>query len=441
MAPTVVITGLGPISAAGVGIEPLWAAMLGGRSTLARITRFDPSGYPCQVAGELPLDAFNIRDVVPKSYRKATKVMCRDIELAVGAADAAVRHAGLVTKGTDADAAPTIEPARFGCHIGAGLISADVEELSTALITSRNEAGGFDIGHWGAQGISNLTPLWLLKYLPNMLACHVTIVHDCQGPSNTITCCEASSLLSLGESMRVIERGAADACLTGGAEYKINPVALFRQHCAKRLAPAGPNTDATTVVRPFDKEAVGTVVGEGGGLLVVENRDTAMARRAKILAEIAGYAATQSRCTDVLGLDLDEHDRGTADAIELALRSANLTPEDIDAIVPFGSGIPSVDQNEARAIRAVFGARAAKIPLITTVPFVGNCNAGNTVIGLCAAVQALRHQKLPARLNTANVSDLDANAVPARDARLTHILVTTTSQGGQNAAVILRRAS
>ena len=128
----------------------------------------------------------------------------------MAAAAAAVADARLGDEGGDGSAPPAIPPARFGCQIGAGLICADLDELAAALVTSKGANGDIDLEHWGRLGMTNLTPLWLLKYLPNMLACHVTIVHDCQGPSNTITCCEASSALSLGESMRVIDRGAAD---------------------------------------------------------------------------------------------------------------------------------------------------------------------------------------------------------------------------------------
>src|SRR5262245_43814803 len=213
----IVITGLGPITAFGVGMGPLWSALCEGRSAIKRISRFDPSGFPCQVAAELPDELFDVKSVVPKSYRKATKVMARDIELAVGAAAAAVADAKLITKAVNPEKTPTIPAARFGCHIGAGLIAADVDELTGALVTSRVTepalvgAGAptetqhsapstqpLDLSHWGHTGMQNLTPLWLLKYLPNMLACHVTIIHDCQGPSNTITCAEASAALSIG---------------------------------------------------------------------------------------------------------------------------------------------------------------------------------------------------------------------------------------------------
>ena len=434
---TVVITGLGPITALGVGMDALWDGLVNGRSAVRRIRSFDPGGFRCQVAAELPPEAFSVKGVVPKSYRKNTKVMCRDVELAVGAAVAAVEDAGLVTKGVDASATPTIRPERFGCHIGAGLICADIDELATALVTSEGPDGDIDLDHWGRQGMTNLTPLWLLKYLPNMLACHVTIVHDCQGPSNTITCCEASSALSLGESVRVIGRGAADACLTGGAEHKLNPMSYIRQEFAARLAPADGSVDPATVARPFDPAATGTVLGEGGGLLVVEAGETAAARGRAPYARVSGFATTQSFCGDTVGLAVAPDDDALSDAMSLALDQAGVAPDDVDAIVPFGSGIPVVDALEAAAIRRVLGDRAASVPIVTTVPNVGSCAAGNGAISLCAAARCLREQMLPARLNTIGAKGLDADRAPARAARLRHVLVTTSSQGGQNAAVVL----
>src|SRR5688572_645410 len=213
----VVITGLGAVSALGMGVGPLWEGLCAGRSALKRITRFDPSGFPCRLAGEATAFA-SARDQVPKSYRKAVKVMARDIELAVAAAKGAVEDAGLTTRGTlpeDSTDPTTYPPSRMGCHIGAGLIAAETDELTMALVTSTDTSGKFDPKAWGnaagGQGaLNNLQPLWLLKYLPNMLACHVTIIHGAEGPSNTITCAEASGLLSIGESVRVIQRGDAD---------------------------------------------------------------------------------------------------------------------------------------------------------------------------------------------------------------------------------------
>ncbi len=436
----VVITGLGPVTAFGVGLEALWEPMVQGRTAVRRIRRFDPQGFACAAAAELDDDRFSIRDYVPKSYRKATKVMCRDIELAVAAAASAVRDAGLVTRGTDPDAQPTIPPARLGCHIGAGLVSADVDELNGALWTSRTESGRFDIRHWGRAGMNNLTPLWLLKYLPNMLACHVTIIHDCEGPSNTITCCEASSGLSISESVRVIERGAADACLSGGAESKVNLMGLLRQHYARRLAPTPDGEDPARVVRPFDADARGTVIGEGGGIVVVEAADSAARRGAKVYADVLGFAMTQSYCPDTVGLEIEEDGQAISDAIEIALRHSSTRPDEIDAIAPFGSGIANVDRAEAAAIKRVFGRRAAKIPLVTVIPNVGNCNAGAGAVSVSVAANAVRTQTLPARMNTTSPDGLDAAACPSRSASLRRMLVTSTSQGGQNCAIVLGRA-
>ncbi len=430
MSERVLITGVGAISALGVGIDPLWQAMLEGRSGLRRIERFDPSGFASQVAGELPGDDFKVRKIVPKSHRKAVKVMCRDIELAVGAAAAAVEDAGIVTAATDSDAEPTIDPDRMGCQIGAGLISAELNELGAALVTSQREDGSFDLQHWGREGMENLTPLWLLKYLPNMLACHVTIVHDCRGPSNTITCCEASSGLSFAESRRVILRGSADACLSGGVEDRVNPLALFRQHCAGRLAPG---SEVDTAVQPFSPHANGTIVGEGGGLLLLESESSLERRGGTAWCSLDGVGSSQS-----LGdSPLDAEPEAIAAAINAALSDANCTPVEIDAIVPLGSGIATIDDAERAALAIVFGDRLPEVPCITTIPYTGNCLSGNGGLAVAVAASALRHQQLPARLGSDETPGIDASACPSRAATLRRVLVTTPSEGGQCVAIVL----
>ncbi len=438
MSRRVVITGLGPVTTFGVGIGPLWDAMVGGHSGIRRIGRFDPGGFECTVAAEIADGLIDVRSVVPRSYRKATKVMCRDVEIAVCAAAAAVQDAGLVTRAADPDATPTIPPHRVGCHIGAGLIAAEVDELGAALWSSRGADGEFDIRDWGRSGMENLTPLWLLKYLPNMLACHVTIIHDCQGPSNTITCCEASGGLSIAESMRAIQRGSADACLSGGAESKANLMGLLRQQFAGRLAAVDGGEDPASVVRPFDAEARGTVVGEGGGIVVLEALETAAARGVAPYAEVAGFASTQSHCPDTVGLRIEDDGASIADAIWACLDQAG--SDRVDAFVPLGSSIPHVDRAEASALRRVFGDRAARVPVVTTVPNAGNCCAGAGTVAVAVAARALREQKLPARLNSGSTDGLDAAACPARPAELEQVLVVSTSQGGQNVALLLRRA-
>jgi 3-oxoacyl-[acyl-carrier-protein] synthase II len=412
--------------------------MSSGASAIKRIEVFDPSGFESKHAGFLPPDAFKVRDYVPKSYRKATKVMARDIELAVGAAAEAIRHAGIFTKASEGEE-PTISPARMGCHIGAGLIAADVDELTAALVKSCDEDGAFDIGEWGRAGMGNLTPLWLLKYLPNMLACHVTIIHDCQGPSNTITCAESSGTLSIGESMRVIRRGAADACLSGGCDSKVNPMAFLRQELAGRLVSSDDDAEANSLVKPFADDAAGAYVGEGGGIMVLEAHETALARGATPLVELAGFAATQSVCPDTVGRVFADDDESVADAIRFALADAGMEPDDIDGVIPFGSGIPAMDRADRSAIESVFGERASDLPLVMPIPYVGNCGAGAGGISIAVAARCIQEQKIPARINTQGVEGLNANASECEETSIRAMVVFTTSLGGHNAAVVLRR--
>jgi 3-oxoacyl-[acyl-carrier-protein] synthase II len=434
----VVISGLGPVSAAGVGMDPLWEAMCAGTSAISRIGRFDATGFPSQHGGEVSAEAFKIRDVVPKSYRKATKVMARDIELAVAAAATAIAHAKIETKATS-DGEPTIPASRMGCHIGAGFVAADIDELTTAMWQSRDDDGVFDLGAWGSGGMGDLTPLWLLKYLPNMLACHVTIIHDCQGPSNTITCNESSGMLSLGESMRVIRRGAADACLSGGCDSKLNPMGFVRQIFADRIAESTCDETAHTIQTPYAATARGSLSGEGGGILVLEALDALEARGGTALAEVAGFAATQSMCPDTFGCERDPDDDAVAMVMKLAIADAGLTPDEIDAVVPFGSSIPVADAVDRDALLDTFGDRAATLPLVLPMPFVGNVGAGIGPLSVAVAARCLVEQKLPARIATTGVDDLAANACEACDADLRAIVVFTTSLGGHNAAVVLKR--
>ena len=438
MAPTenkqVIISGVGVISALGVGIDSLWDAMLAGRTGLRRIERFDPSGFASQVAGELPEDEFNVRKIVPRSHRKATKVMCRDTELAVGAAAAAIENAGITTAATSDDP-PTLHPDRVGCHIGAGLISAEINELGAALVTSKKEDGTFDIEHWGKEGMKNLSPLWLLKYLPNMLACHVTIVHDCRGPSNTITCCEASSGLSIAESRRVIQRGDAEACLSGGAEDRVNPLALYRQHCTGRLTETDGSGDMTAVVRPFASDASGTVIGEGGGILLIEDESTCRDRNGTLWCSIDGIGCRQS-FTDT---PLDADTLAIESAIEVALHEAKCPAGDIDVIVPLGSGIKKLDSAERTALTAVFGDTLRSIPMITTIPYTGNCMAGNGAICVAVAAKALKEQVIPARLGGDHTEGVDGARCDASEATINRVLVVTPSEGGQCVAIVLGR--
>jgi 3-oxoacyl-[acyl-carrier-protein] synthase II len=440
---------LGTLSAGGIGIDSLWETISSGRSAIRPIDAFDASGFPLGLAGQVgggPGGAeFSAKDFVPKSYRKAAKVMARDIELAVAAAKLAVDDAGITTRGNAPEENPsasTYKPDRIGCHVGAGLIAADAEELSAAFSTARSGAPGtpnhdrLDLTAWGSQGMEALTPLWLLKYLPNMLACHVTIIHGCEGPSNTITCAEASGLLSLGESARVIERGAADACFSGGAESKVNLMGLLRNDFAGRMAHTPGETDPVAVLKPFDPKSRGGIIGEGAGILIVEAEETAAARGARVHARVAGLGAGHSPFRPERG----GVDDGLLAAVENALADARVGPGEIDAIVPSATGVPDADATEAATLAAAFGSRLAEVELITLAPVIGNCTAATGALQAAVAAAALSRQWLPARVHGGTpVVGLRAGAAPARAAQLRRVLVVTASLGGQNAAVVLER--
>jgi len=442
MSRNVVITGLGVVSGFGIGMEPLWAALCEGRSCLAPIRRFDASGFGCRIAGELP-EGFGAKEHVPKGYRKATKVMARDSEIAVAAAKAAVEDAKLVTRGTgdgETAAATTYPAGRLGCQIGAGLIAAETDEMAGAMATAVGEDGGFTLRRWGGeggQGMEALTPLWLLKYLPNMLACHVTIIHGAEGPSNTITCAEASATLSIGESVHVIERGAADACFSGGCESRVNVMGLMRWALAGMLADSGDEREGWRLVKPFDPQATGGLLGEGGGIVILEEEAAAKKRGARAYARIAGFGSSHS------DPDYSEstHDEGFRYAIEAALEDARIGPGQVSAILPMAAGVKRFDDAEMSALRAVFGAGLASIPMITLTPNVGNCTAGTGGLQVAVAAKAIFEQRLPARLHSGKPAEgLQAGPAPSREANLNYVLVSTGSLGGQNGAVVLARA-
>lgn len=449
----VVISGVGTVTGLGVGAPALWEGLVGGRSSLGQVSLFDTSGFDSRLGGEAK--GFSAKDFVPKSYRKAVKVMARDIELAVAAAKLAVDDAGLVTRmmAEGGEAKPTYASERIGCQIGAGLIAFETEEMALAVVTARDPdpkftaAGGFSSKAWGTReggrgGMNNLQPLWMLKYLPNMLACHVTIIHGCEGPSNTITCAEASGLLSLGESLRVIQRDAADICFSGGAESKLSHMGVLRMSLTKRLASTGDATEGSAFVRPYDPEAPGQVLGEAGGILILEEAAKAAARGRRPYAEIAGFGAAQSglawqhRGYTAGSLDTDE---GLRFAITQAIDDAKIKPEDVDVIIPHGAGVAGFDAPEAGALRAVFGERLSGVPLVTVTPNIGECVAGHGAALAATGALVVRHQMIPARIHAGNPAPgLQAGSSPSRPANIRHALVCTSSQGGQNAALVLK---
>ena len=427
----VVITGIGVVSPLGIGTQAFWSNLLSGKAAVQRISAFDPGGMASQIAGEVP--AYKIGDYVPKSYRKATKVMARDIELAVIAADDAFKDAGIQSKAYTDN--PSLDGTRFGCNIGAGLINPELNELTAAMHAARS-GNNLDLQKWGEVGMGQLTPLWLLKYLPNMPACHVTIIHQLKGPSNTITCADASSHLAIGEAFRTIQRGDADQAICGGAESKINPMGLMRQCLLNRVNRDG-NDTPESAVRPFDADARGTAVGEGGGLFILEEYESAKARGAKIYAEIAGFGASQDTFSVI---EPDPTGNSYARAIQKALADANVPPAGVGCLVPHGLGIASHDRAELSGLLQVFGGGLSRLPLAPIKAQTGSMAAGSGT-DAAAAVLALHHNQVPPAVNTKNVIDGQSlNVAPeARDANIDISVSSVYSLGGQNAALVFRK--
>ncbi len=431
---TVCVTGLGAATCLGLSYKDLWAGLCSGKSGISRITAFDPTSFKCQIAGQLP--EFSIRDYVPKAIRKTTKLMSRDIEIAIIAANEAFKDAGLKTKAFDDEQSITINPKRSAIIFGANSISCDLLEISPSIVKGVVD-GKFNIQKWGTDSIETVTPLWLLKYLPNMLACHIGIIHDLQGPSNTITCAESAGLLAIGEAAQIIARGDAELALAGGGESKVNPIVHMRQSLLKR-ANDDCNDNPTEACRPFDQNANGCVFGEAAGCVVLEDLDRAKKRNAKIYAQIAGIGQSCSISTKYEALEPDG--KGVQYAIEAALAEAKIKPEQIDLIIPHGTGVVADDIAEATGIRNALGAIGETIPVFPTKSMVSNSGSGAAAVDFVAACCAINDGVIPAAKNCTTVNkECKLNIVKEQiKKKINYVLCTAYTYGGQTAAVILK---
>ena len=434
MSRRVVVTGTGATSALGLTADELWDGLLGGCCGIKKIQAFDPVGFPCELAGEVP--DYKIRNYVPKSHRKATKLMSRDIEISVIAADDAVKNSGLVTKATDPENT-TITATRTAISFGAGLISCDLEEMAQSVEKSVTD-GEFNIQKWGTDGLQSLTPLWLLKYLPNMLPCHIGIIHDIQGPSNTITCGEVAGHIAIAEAAEMIARNDADVALGGGGEAKVNPVVMIRQ-CLHNRTATDSNDSPEKACRPFDANAAGSVFGEAAGVVVLEELEFAKARNATIAAEIVGSASSNSLNTDFAHLEKDG--KGLQIAIRKALEEANIQPDQIDLIVPTGTGIIADDKAEAVALKAVFSSSLESISVWPIKSMVSHTGAAAGAIDVISAIEAIVHQKIgPAKNFTSAATGCELNiTTEAVDKEINYALCFGYSFGGQTAALVIKR--
>lgn len=377
-----VITGLGAVTPLGTGNDAYWQSLSEGKSGVMKLQAFAADGFPTQIAAE-------VRDFDPKKYvkqRKSLKVMARDIQLAVGGAQILVEDAALDVE--------QVDPTRFGVNCGAGLIATDLDELGGPIEHSVNGTKRFDLKKWGTEGMEQLFPLWMLKYLPNMPACHISITYNAQGPNNSITAGDASSTLAMGEAYRVISRNAADLFIVGGTDSKIHPLSIVRLALLKRLSRR--NSDPTKASRPFDADRDGLVAGEGAGLLLFEELDHAKKRGAKIYGEVIGFGA--SCCPS-------SHQKAIEQAVAGALREAKVSAASLGHIVPSGVSCVEDDRQEALALGNILGEAKNQVPIVAYKSYLGQLAAASGAVEIIASLLAMKHGKLPATLNFSKPDD------------------------------------
>lgn len=415
-----VLTGLGVITPIGNEPASFWEALRQGKSGVRTIQSFDASPLSTRFGGEI-VDFDGKSYLLTRDAKKQQRVMARAIQLAVAAAQVAIEDAK-IEKGT-------LDPTRVGVEFGAGLLPSELPELGEAAVLSQSATPGMvDLRAWGEKGLAAITPLWMLKYLPNMLACHVSILHDAQGPNNTITEGDVASLLALGEALHILRRGHADVFIVGGADSKINPLSLIRQCTFGHLSRH--NEAPENACRPFDRRRDGLAVGEGGAVLIVEELEHAQRRGAAIVGEIVGFGAAFDR--GVTG-------RGLARAMHAALAQAGIRPDAIDHVNAHGLGSRRFDAAEASAIAEVFGANG--VPVWAIKGNLGNLAAGAGITELAASVLAMKHGTVPATRNHEEPSSdcpVAVTRAPRAVARPYFLKLGFTDMG-QCAAVVVRR--
>ena len=420
------MTGLGVVSPIGIGRDAFWQSLVAGHSGIDILSSGAAGSLPSKLAAE-------VRDFDPLEYvyqKKFLKVMSRDIQLGVSAASLAMRDAGL--------AAGDIEPTRLGVEFGAGHISFTPQELVDAARDYADPSDRQGYARWGedevtsgpAPAMGKIAPLWLLRQLPNMPACHVAIEHDAQGPNNTITGGDSSALLALAEAMRVIERGQADAMIVGACSSQVNPIELARMNVCERLSRAD---DPSEAPRPFDLRRDGTIAGEGAGVLVIERYESAVARGADIYGEILGVAA---------GCDGRVQDgRGLAGAIRNAFTKAAVTPEQFGHINAHGTGDPSKDAIESHAYRQAMGDLSGQLPVTALKSYFGNFDAGAGAVELVGSLLSIRNGVVPQSLHYRTPDPrcrLNVVADGPRDLTSSLALCVNRTHLGQSAAAVMR---
>lgn len=384
----VVITGLGIVSPIGVGLEAFSANLQARRSGIDVVQLYQGLASPDNVGAEVKeFTDESAKKVHLKDVRKSIKLMCREIQLGVAAALQAIGH-GKLTDGS-------VNHERLGVEFGANLMLSPPDALSSACTAScTDDKTEFDGERWGQQGLPSLEPLWLLKYLPNMPACHVGIAADARGPNNSLTLDDASGNTAIAEACRIVQRGSADVMITGTTGTSLHPMRTMHLALWPDFLATGPHQPAERS-RPFDRHRTGMVVGEGAATLILEERAHAEKRGMAPFGLIKGFG---SACV------VDKHGvadfrKALAGAMRAALKDAGMSASQIGHINAHGLGWKQVDIEESRAIHDVFGDLASKVPVTACKSFLGNSGAAAGMLELISSLLALRQGVIPMTLN------------------------------------------
>ena len=428
----VVITGMGAISPLGNTIDSLWERLSSGTSGVDTLKSMPSDSFPVDIGGECSefdgsIGNFGDLDkALKRNVKKALKLMCREIQMGVAAAQLAMQHSGMNIADRD--------PTRFGTMFGSDYIITNPAEFQKGIGQCLSD-DGFEFDKWAQQGLPNVEPTWLLKYLPNMPASHVAIFNDLQGPSNSLTVRESSSNVAIGEAVTIIRRGSADAFVTGSTGSRIHPLRTIHVSLQEQLADRNSKIaggDASKACRPFDVNRSGMVMGEGAGVMILESLESAEARGAKIYGEVTGYGSSAVRGTDGAA----DFKSALSNAINMALQVADADASSIGHVQAHGVSGLRCDIEEAQAIEQYF----PQTPVTATKSYMGNLGAGSGMVESISSVLAMENNSLFPILNCDDVDPAcKINIAKAGDSPGDSFINLNVTPQGQASAVIIRR--
>lgn len=407
----VVITGMGAITPLGSSVEKFWQGLVAGRSGVRRITLFDPSNMPCQIAGEVP-------DFEPQDFmeRKLARRIPRSAQMGLAAAVQAVQNAGFSSTMPDPERAGVV----FGTAIG-GLDSF---------------VDGIEVLH--TQGLERVSPFVLPGGIPNLTAHLISMRFQCLGPNATITTACATGTQTIGEGAELIRRGDADVVISGGCEALVREFSIAG-FSAMRALPVNFNDNPEAASRPFDARREGFIFSEGAGAVVLESIEHAQRRGARIHAEVVGYAASSD------GFHIAQpHPEGSGAirAMQWSLQKAGILPDEIDYINAHGSSTPMNGQIETRAIKTVFGERAYQIPINSTKSMLGHAMGASGTLEAIVCALSINTQFIHPTINYEfpdPACDLDYVPNIGRPHNVCTALSNSFGLGGQNACLVVKR--